>query len=102
MSFKRGPGQKPNEDYETYIKRIEEKVEQKLKDEYSSVPQRFSDLSTKSTKKDEHPIFRTTTNEFGKMDISEYERPTVYKTAPRNFTEKQHLGINFEHGGLNL
>jgi len=99
---RRAPGQKPDEDYDTYMKRIEERVQQRLTEEYSSVPDRFGNMSPVATKKTEHPIFRTTTNDIGKMEMSEYERPNVYRTAPRNFTEKQHLGINFEHGGLNL
>ena len=102
MSGRLLPGQKPDEDRETYLARIEQRVQEKLREEFSSVPERFGEISSKNTFIDEHPVYRTTNHDFGAMDVSEYERPAVYKTVSRQFTEKQHLGMNFEHPGMNL
>lgn len=96
------PGQKPGEDRETYLARIEARVQERLAKEMGDVPERFSEVTSTGTMKDEHPVYRTTNHDYGSMDMSEYERPAVYKTVSRQFTEKQHLGINFEHGGMNL
>lgn len=101
MSNQRLPGQKPDEDVDTYLARIEARVQEKLAAE-GQVPDRFSTLTSRGTFREEHPIYRTTNNDYGAMDVSEYERPSTYKTVSRQFTEKQHLGINFEHGGFNL
>lgn len=99
---RRLPGQKEDEDEETYLARIEQRVQERLKKEFEGIPERFSELSGRSTRTIEHPIYRTTANDFGSMDMSEYERPTCYRTVPRQFTEKQHLGLNFEGSGMNL
>ena len=96
------PGQKPDEDRETYLARIEARVQERLSKETGTVPERFSEVTIKNTFRDEHPVYRTTNHDYGSMDMSEYERPAVYKTVSRQFTEKQHLGLNFEHGGMNL
>lgn len=96
------PGQRPDEDEATYLARIEKRVQEKLEKEYSSVPQRFCEIKSSSLSRSEHPIFRTTQNDYGKMDMTDYERPNVYKTVSRRFTEKEHLGQNYEHCGLNI
>lgn len=101
MSRKLLPGQKEDETEEEYIARIEKRVEERLKAE-GEVPQRFSEMGTAPTFKDEHPVFRTTNHDYGSVPVTEYERPATYRTVSRQFTEKQHLGFNFEHGGFNL
>jgi len=102
MRRTRLPGQRPDEDEETYLSRIEKRVQEKLEKEFSSVPDRFGCLKNSSTKRNEHPIFRTTQNEYGKYEMTDYERPNSYHTVSRQFTEKQHLGMNYEHCGLNV
>jgi hypothetical protein len=95
------PGQRPDETEAEYIARIEARVEERLRHE-GQVPERFSRMSRSPTLTVEHPIFRTTNHDYGSMPVTEYERPMTYRTVSRQFTEKQHLGLNYEHGGFNL
>ena len=95
------PGQKPDETEEEYLARIERRVEERLRAE-GEVPERFSEMGVAPTLTREHPVFRTTNHDYGSMPVTEYERPTAYRTVPRTFTEKQHLGQNFEGAGFNL
>lgn len=96
------PGQKPTETQEEYWARIEARVQERLNAEKDQIPDRFSEITVAPTLTSEHPIFRTTNHDYGSMSVTQYERPTTYRTVSRQFTEKQHLGFNFEHGGFNL
>ena len=102
MQQQRLPGQRPDEDRETYLARIEARVQKELESEHEKVPERFQEMSRAPTLVDEHPVYRTTNHDYGSMPVSQYERPVEYHTCSRAFTEKQHLGLNFEHGGFNL
>ena len=102
MQTKRLPGQKPDETQEEYMARVMARVEQKLADEEKAVPERFHELQQESRAPKENPIFRTTNRDYGRQNMSQYEVPTEYHTVNRTFTEKQHLGLNYEHGGFNL
>jgi hypothetical protein len=95
------PGQRPDETVEEYTQRIEARVEARLRSD-GQVPERFSRLNRAPTLTVEHPIFRTTNHEYGSMSVTQYERPTTYRTVSRQFTERQHLGLNFVHSGFNL
>jgi hypothetical protein len=95
------PGQRKGETTEEYEARIEERVEARIRSE-GKVPGRFANLNRPPTLTTEHPIFRTTNHDYGSMSVTEYERPTTYRTVTREFTERQHLGLNFEHGCFNL
>jgi hypothetical protein len=95
------PGQRADETEEEYIARVEARIEARIRSE-GVVPARFSRLNVAPTLTTEHPIFRTTNHDYGSMAVTEYERPTTYRTVTRQFTERQHLGLNFEHGGFNL
>lgn len=99
---RRLPGQKPGETEEEYYMRLEARVQERLSEEPGKVPERFSQISRAPTLTEEHPIFRTTNHDYGMVNVTEYERPQTYRTVTRQFTEKQHLGFNFEHGGFNL
>jgi hypothetical protein len=101
MSDRPLPGQLKGESVAEYEERIEQLVALRLKNE-GQVPGRFANLHRAPTLTIEHPIFRTTNHDYGSMDVTEYERPTCYRTVSRAFTERQHLGLNFLHGGFNL
>jgi hypothetical protein len=95
------PGQRADETEEEYIARVEARVEARIRAE-GAVPERFSRLNVAPTLTSQHPIFRTTNHDYGSMAVTEYERPTRYRVVTHEFTERQHLGLNFEHGGFNL
>ena len=101
MSQKLLPGQKPTETQEEYLERINKRVEERLKYE-CNVPERFSNLSSKNSLKIESPIYRTCNNDYGSIDMTEYERPSSYHVIQHTFTEHQHLGQNYEHPGMNM
>lgn len=96
------PAQKDDETEEEFYARIMARVEQELNQESSKVPDRFNTMSRAPTLTDEHPVFRTTNHDYGQVPVTGYERPTEYHTVQRRFTEKQHLGMNYEHSGFNL
>jgi hypothetical protein len=95
------PGQYPGESIEDYAARIEARVEAQVRSE-GQIPGRFAQLKVSPTFRTEHPIFRTTNHDYGSMAVTEYERPPTYRTVTREFTERQHLGLNFHHCGFNL
>ena len=99
---KRLPGQKEDETQEEYLARVEARVQERLNAEANQIPDRFNNYQRPETLQDQHPVFRTTNHDYGAVTMSDYERPTVYKTFSRHFTEKEHLGFNYEHGGMNL
>jgi hypothetical protein len=101
MSPRLLPGQRPGETVEEYTQRIEARVEARLRS-YGQVPECFSRLNRAPTLTVEHPIFRTTNHEYGSTSVTQYERPTTYRTVSRQFTERQHLGLNFVHSCFNL
>ena len=96
------PGQREDEDEETYMARVMKRVEERLAQESKAVPERFSEIGEATTLKREHPVYRTTNNDYGKMAMTQYERPTEYHTVSRHFTEKEHLGQNFEGANFNI
>jgi hypothetical protein len=95
------PGQRADESEEEYIARVEARIEARIRAE-GVVPERYSRLNIAPTLTFQHPIYRTTNHDYGSMAVTEYERPTTYRIVPHEFTERQHLGLNFEHGGFNL
>jgi hypothetical protein len=95
------PGQLPGETEEEYNERILAKVDSKLADD-GQVPERFSRTTRSATLRREHPVFRTTNHDYGSMPMTEYERPVTYRVVSRHFTEKEHLGANYEGGGFNI
>ncbi|OHT04937.1 hypothetical protein TRFO_27437 [Tritrichomonas foetus] len=102
MSNRRLPGQRDDEDEETYMARVMKRVEERLAQESKQVPERFSEITRAPTLTIEHPVFRTTNHDYGMMDVTQYERPTEYHTVSRRFTEKEHLGANFEGANFNI
>jgi hypothetical protein len=78
------------------------RVEREVNIELEKVPRKFLNRPLPPTYNDEHPIYRTTSHDYGSMAPSSYEVPLGYYTLSRKFTEKQHLGSNYEGGGFNI
>ena len=95
------PGQKDDENENEFISRILKRVDDEYEQE-SKVPERFFTMKLASTLTHEHPAFKTTNHEYGKLPVTEYERPSEYHTVSRKFTETQHMGLNFEGANLNV
>jgi hypothetical protein len=95
------PGQRPDETEEEYTERLAEEVERRVADD-GAVPGRFTQRSRSTTLRREHPVFRTTNHDYGSLQMTEYERPPCYRVVSRHFTEKEHLGVNYEGGGFNI
>ena len=102
MSYRRLPGQRDDEDEETYLARVMKRVDERLSQESKQVPERFSTMSRAPTLTYEHPGFRTTNHDYGLIEVTQYERPTEYHTVSSHFTEKEHLGQNFEGANFNM
>jgi hypothetical protein len=85
---------------EEYIARVEPRIESRIRAE-RAVAAGFSPLHV-ATLTAQHSIFRTTNHDYGSATVTEYEHPPTYRIVTHKFTEWQHLGLNFEHGGFNL
>jgi hypothetical protein len=95
------PGQRDDETAEAYVARLKAVADARMiRDD--TVPERFSHLGVPRNLTLQHPVFRTSNHDYGSRAVTQYERPITYRPVSHEFTERQHLGINFRHSGFNM